>query len=410
VKLFVYLFFLLLIFSCSSVSSEYQNTPSKQIDKLLPYHTIYHKSADTTYVYTQINTEQLLYARKNQTAPFQAQFEIDIIIIKNRITQDTINYLFVDVDNNKTPKELLVKSAIHIQEGETISLILSFYDINKRDKHETNFVIDKQVNQTKDYFLITDTKTRLPIRHQIIKPNQAISVFSHSFQRDLNIRFKHNTFDLAAAPSTSNITNAITLTHDSLTTIRKENDYWLFTNDSSSGLVTLTLVGGNHQPFVLISLPVHFPKVGSYENMLEILRYITTNYEFKKLMSEPNKREAFENFWLGCTNNKEKARRLIKEYYKRAETANEFFTSYKEGWKTDKGIIYIVYGKPHHIYSDDNSETWIYGDETNPLSLRFTFEKTANIISTNNYILIRSPTYQSSWYVAIERWRDGRIY
>jgi hypothetical protein len=101
---------------------------------------------------------------------------------------------------------------------------------------------------------------------------------------------------------------------------------------------------------------------------------------------------------------------LIKEYYKRAETANEFFTSYKEGWKTDKGIIYIVYGKPHHIYSDDNSETWIYGDETNPLSLRFTFEKTANIISTNNYILIRSPTYQSSWYVAIERWRDGRIY
>ncbi|MCH7783138.1 GWxTD domain-containing protein [candidate division KSB1 bacterium] len=53
-------------------------------------------------------------------------------------------------------------------------------------------------------------------------------------------------------------------------------------------------------------------------------------------------------------------------YYRRVRFANEEFTQYKDGWKTDRGMIYILFGPPNQVfYSDFSSfekatQQWVY--------------------------------------------------
>ena len=37
-------------------------------------------------------------------------------------------------------------------------------------------------------------------------------------------------------------------------------------------------------------------------------------------------------------------------YYRRVRFANEEFTQYKDGWKTDRGMIYILFGPPNQVF------------------------------------------------------------
>lgn len=55
----------------------------------------------------------------------------------------------------------------------------------------------------------------------------------------------------------------------------------------------------------------------------------------------------FENFWktIDPTANTLK-NEALEEYYARIEVANERFKSYNEGWLTDMGRVYIIYGEP----------------------------------------------------------------
>jgi GWxTD domain-containing protein len=53
-----------------------------------------------------------------------------------------------------------------------------------------------------------------------------------------------------------------------------------------------------------------------------------------------------------------------KEHYRRKAYANEHFPANVEGWKTDRGRIYIIYGPPNSVESSDRlsvpTEIWPY--------------------------------------------------
>jgi hypothetical protein len=89
------------------------------------------------------------------------------------------------------------------------------------------------------------------------------------------------------------------------------------------------------------------------------------------------------------------------------EDANALFTSYKEGWKTDRGMIYTVMGPPVSMTKEADSETWIY-QSAGSEDLRFVFKKISNIFSNNHYELFRDKSYDRPWFLAIDRWRKGQ--
>ena len=81
--------------------------------------------------------------------------------------------------------------------------------------------------------------------------------------------------------------------------------------------------------------------------------YIITDQERKafKNLSNDEEREAFiEQFWLRRNPNPDSPdNEFREEHYRRIAYANEHFAAGKPGWKTDRGHIYIAFGKPDSI-------------------------------------------------------------
>jgi GWxTD domain-containing protein len=93
---------------------------------------------------------------------------------------------------------------------------------------------------------------------------------------------------------------------------------------------------------------------GTYKTWLsQEVPYIITDEERRSFMSLSNdeERDAFiENFWLRRNPNPDSPENEYREeHYRRIAYANEHFAAGKPGWKTDRGHIYIAYGKPDDI-------------------------------------------------------------
>ncbi|MFN2482268.1 MAG: GWxTD domain-containing protein [Pyrinomonadaceae bacterium] len=82
----------------------------------------------------------------------------------------------------------------------------------------------------------------------------------------------------------------------------------------------------------------------------EDVAYIITDEErkaFKKLATDEEREQYIEAFWRRRDPDPDTDENEYKEeYYERVAYANEHFASGIPGWKTDRGRIYIMFGKP----------------------------------------------------------------
>ncbi|AFL88051.1 hypothetical protein Terro_1749 [Terriglobus roseus DSM 18391] len=73
---------------------------------------------------------------------------------------------------------------------------------------------------------------------------------------------------------------------------------------------------------------------------------------FKSLKNDEERENFIENFWLRRNPNPDSPDNEFREqHYARIAYANEHFAAGKPGWKTDRGHIYIAWGKPDSIDS-----------------------------------------------------------
>jgi GWxTD domain-containing protein len=83
--------------------------------------------------------------------------------------------------------------------------------------------------------------------------------------------------------------------------------------------------------------------------------YIITDSErkaFKQLSNDEERDQFMEAFWQRRNPNPDSEDNEFKdEHYRRIEYANDHFAAGIPGWKTDRGRIYIKYGKPDEIDS-----------------------------------------------------------
>ncbi len=85
----------------------------------------------------------------------------------------------------------------------------------------------------------------------------------------------------------------------------------------------------------------------------EDVAYIITDDEratFNRLTTDEEREQFIENFWLRRDPTPDTIENEFREeHYERIAYANERFSSGKPGWKTDRGRIYIIHGKPDEI-------------------------------------------------------------
>ena len=94
----------------------------------------------------------------------------------------------------------------------------------------------------------------------------------------------------------------------------------------------------------------------AYKDWLEKdVTYVITDEErkaFKKLATDDERERFIEEFWRRRDPDPDTDENEFKEeYYERIAYANEHFSSGIPGWKTDRGRIWIMYGKPDELES-----------------------------------------------------------
>ncbi len=177
-----------------------------------------------------------------------------------------------------------------------------------------------------------------------------------------------------------------------------EKGYYFFQTDTSStrGLVIKT----SHSSF---------PQVENWDEMVDNVTYISTRKEHEALLKAEDKKKALDEYWIGMTRNSDKAKEIIREYFRQIEFANILFTDFKEGWKTDKGMVYVVMGPPNEVNFFENREVWTYGGLGESSKITFTFARVKNVLIPHYYTLNRSRAYQPVWFKNISQWRSGRM-
>ncbi len=99
-------------------------------------------------------------------------------------------------------------------------------------------------------------------------------------------------------------------------------------------------------------------------------------YKYAKKLSYDELEKWFKNYWKQRDPTPHTAyNELMAEFFKRVAIANKrYSTRHREGWETDRGRIYILYGQPQkiddHRYATQTKpyQVWIYSD-----SLQFMF-------------------------------------
>ncbi|WP_089841974.1 GWxTD domain-containing protein [Granulicella pectinivorans] len=95
---------------------------------------------------------------------------------------------------------------------------------------------------------------------------------------------------------------------------------------------------------------------GGYKKWVdEDVRWIISDEElaaFKQLSNDEERDQFIEQFWLRRNPNPDSPENEYREqHYQRIAYADEHFAAGKPGWRTDRGHIYIAYGKPDNIDS-----------------------------------------------------------
>lgn len=147
-----------------------------------------------------------------------------------------------------------------------------------------------------------------------------------------------------------------------------------------------------------------FPDISLPEEMVKPLTYLLPESQFNQISRKKDK-TTIDSVWLTIAGSEERGRELIKGYYSRVEASNHYFTTFREGWKTDQGMLYILFGPPHEVYRHMKSEEWIYHEFLGKGSYTFYFERN----SSGELVLHRKPEYEKIWKEAIKQWRSGII-
>lgn len=95
----------------------------------------------------------------------------------------------------------------------------------------------------------------------------------------------------------------------------------------------------------------------TYKEQLQQLRYVANMNEWNSLRAVPEEHytEAIERFWQGHDPSPGTLRNEAREeFYQRVIVADERYTIHKrlQGWKSDRGRIYIKFGDPDEVYSE----------------------------------------------------------
>lgn len=401
--------------ACSTSSSVTQYDYSYLYDDnqaiINPAYKVFHHSEDSSTLFYEIKSEDILYERFNEDSSFVAKVKLKYSLYSDEALTSIVDSAQQQVFNfgsNARATVLQNHFKFKAPKGSIYWLVVRFRDDNK-DLNVVNLLkVDKRDNLNSQYFNYKNGEKVLI--HSISNSTEVEIIKSPLIKENQFIMERSNqSFPMTPPPFIQVKVNQLNVTFEDSYTFNFQDNKYEATNLKAFNRIRIEQDTSQNSNFVFYFSKAH-PKISTLDEMLEPTRYISTSKEYKSIKVAVDPKKALDAFWLKLGKNEERAKAMIQEYYTRVETANRYFSSYKEGWKSDRGIIYIIYGNPTTIRKDAESESWTYGEVDNILSVQFNFYKQTNNFSDNDYELVRNVEYKNNWYRAVDLWRQGKVY
>lgn len=411
--------FLILVFlglySCTSQKINQSSTDrlyKKSNNELNAKYVIYHINDSVSQLFYEISNEVLLYKKADSSNYFYGHIKIQLNVSSENninLVSDTASITVLDKQTDAVIKQLRGNILFKLKSGSNYYVDVNVFDVNKKMEYTDNLFSNKTSIESRQNFLITNSRNEV-LFSVYYKPDEVVYLQSLRNKEKLyEVDYFKSKFKLAMPPFSVDLMPKFNYKPDSTFSVYETNGkielalpsrgfFHLKTNNETKDGVTF---------FVYES---SYPKIKNTEQMILSTRYMMAKKEFDNCLQSPDQKGAIDKFWIDIGGSAERAKELIRKYYNRVQESNRLFTSFQEGWKTDRGMIYIVFGAPNSVSKRKNGEIWTYGDPNNPTSITFSFVKVINPFTDNDYYLERSETYKERWYQAVDMWRQGRIY
>jgi GWxTD domain-containing protein len=257
-----------------------------------------------------------------------------------------------------------------------------------------------QVPEAATYALLQDN---LPVTRNFIRLNELTSFSGFEPDKPLIVSLYKTDFPAAAPPfSTAQARVSPILKPDSVFSLSPAGAVRF----STQGLY-LIQQDTSGSTGLAFRVEYDYPKLGKIETLTAPMLYVCDKKEMDKLRAAKGDKLLFDKTIISITGNTDRAKVFIRNYFRRVEQANTLFTSYKEGWKTDRGMVYIIYGPPEEVYRLGNREVWEYKNAY--YKGRIIFTKAGTLFDPENFVLIRDRKFTDTWYQLVDLWRKARF-
>lgn len=318
----------------------------------------------------------------------------------------TFNY---KIYQESSDKFFVTSIPVRAQEGKSYSLKLMLRD-NLRKTFNLSFLeVEKSKSHGQQNFNLTNREGSPIFKNVIIGSGSFLVKHTNPSSDSLYISYFKNDVPLpkptfAISPETS-----VYNQRDSLFVLEYSPNQPI--SLAYEGLYFIQFDTNSTEGVSVARFPKGFPRIQSSDDLIGPLAYITTTGEFNNLLEQKHGKLAADDFWINSGGNTGRGREMIRIYYNRVYFANYYFTNTVEGWKTDRGMVYIVYGPPHNMKKTANSETWMYyrkGGKNETISFKFNYKP--GKFHVNQYQLQRSENHNWHWREAVYSWTNGEIF
>jgi len=382
---------------------------------LHPDYSIFHENNNYSVLYIRAYPAELRFNEANPEAEYRALLQLRYELIrleedgKEGVLTDSASVVYKLLRHEERSQAFFASLTMPVRQGQRYLLRVETRDLNRGSMGLEYIYVDKSNPYGAQNFKVISMFSGYPKFMRFFLPGEQFNVRYRNRSIDtIFVNYFKFESELPRPPITATSDYTLQYTPDTsfVFPLVDTANY----NLRREGMYHIQIDPERDEGLALLNFGGSFPEVKTPDELMEPLFYLTTLAEYRDLRKESNRKLAVDNFWLKTGNNMEKSRELLRIFYNRVVYSNLYFTSNKEGWKTDQGMIFILFGPPSRIQMTGTGESWFYFAKRKSKAVEFKFQRQHDAFSLQNLVWTKSTESQVYWNEAVRSWKNGKVY
>ncbi len=376
---------------------------------------VYHLSDLMSTLYIRMYPSELLFNQANEEGEYRALvklehslFELDTrgqIISKVDSASNLIKLRKKDQERSAYLSSLILP----IPYGKKYLLKLEISDLQRGTTGLTYLLVDKSDKFNSQNFSVISAGNALPRFMDYQRFGEVFSIRYQDREADtIYLDFFKDEYELPRPPIRRIEISSYPVVRDTTIAIPFA-DTIIFTLPGK-GMYHFRVDSTREEGLTLFNFGDTYPQIRKEHDMIEPLFYIAYPVEYTELLKSEGNKLAIDEFWLRRASNMDRSRELIRIYYNRVLYSNIYFTANREGWKTDRGLVYILFGPPDRMKDTGTSQIWYYISRRRSQIVEFKFNRDTDYHTNDAFNLEKNPNTMRYLDEAIRSWNKGKVH